>query len=53
MYNAKIYVLAYVRKSMSVKQGVHKWYRLESINVVAKSIIHMYITAELKAYWFL
>ena len=36
---------------MSAKQGIHKWHRLESINMVAKCIVHMYITAKLKAYW--
>ena len=36
---------------MSAKQGISKWHRKDSINKVAKCIVQMYITAELKAYW--
>ena len=36
---------------MSAKQGINKWYRSESINMVAKCIFNMHITAELRGYW--
>ena len=35
---------------MSVKKGIHKWHEGESINMVAKCIVHVCIIAELKAY---
>ena len=34
---------------MSAKQGIHKWSLVERLNMVAKCIAHMYITAELNA----
>ena len=36
---------------MSAKQRIHKWHRWQSINMVAKSIGHIHIIAELKVYW--
>ena len=36
---------------MSAKQGIYKWHRWESINIFAKCIVHMYITAELKVWY--
>ena len=36
---------------MSAKQGTHQWHRCENINIVAKCIVHMHITAEVKACW--
>ena len=36
---------------MSAKQGIQKWHRCVSINVVAKSTVHMHITTELNTYW--
>ena len=36
---------------MSARQGIHKWHRGESIKMIAKRIIHMYITAELNVCW--
>ena len=36
---------------MSARQGIHKWQRLECINMAAKCIAHIHITANLKAYW--
>ena len=35
---------------MTTKEGIHRWHGGESINMVAKFIEHMSITAELKAY---
>ena len=37
---------------MSVKQGILKGHRCESINMVAKCMVDMHITVELKDYWF-
>ena len=36
---------------MSAKQGKHKWSLTIKINYGCKCIVHMYITAEFKAYW--
>ena len=38
-------------KEISAKQGIHKWHRQESINMIVKYIVHIHISAELKAYW--
>ena len=35
---------------MFAKQRIHKWHRGESVNIVAKCIVCMHITAELKTY---
>ena len=40
------------KKKKSAKQGIHKWSQMK-INMVAKCIVHMHITIELKAYWLL
>ena len=37
-------------KNMCAKPGIHKLHERESINIVAKSIVHLHITVELKAY---
>ena len=35
---------------MSVKQGIHECHRSESINMIAKYIVNMHSSVELKAY---
>ena len=35
---------------MYAKHRLHKWHQQESINMGAKSIAHMHIIAEIKAY---
>ena len=32
---------------MSTKQGIHKWHRLESTDMVVKCIVHLHITVDM------
>ena len=49
LYNVKNFWHKQVKRNMSAKQKIHKWHRSESINMVAKIIVCMHITAELKS----
>ena len=47
--NVKSYWHKSGKRNMSSKQEIHKWPLMKK-NMVSKSIVHMHITAELRAY---
>ena len=51
VYNVQSYWLNYRKQTVSAKQRIHKCSVMTKKDMVAKCIVHIHITAELKAYW--